>query len=206
MQNIEKYKQLTARQDWKGICELNGVPVDVFGTKKEIKVLPKYLEKDEIVLALTSGIVQKNGNSNSSDFGANTWLVVLTSERFLFLDCALLTDSVDTQTVRLERVLAVSASQGWVLGKVIVDIGSRSIVIDNCVKSTVSAVADMANKWLSFIAKSKSEASMKSVATSQLPPVESELDKLEKLGRLYQSGLLTEAEFNSAKLKVLESL
>lgn len=206
MENIEKYKQLTEKQDWKGICGLNGVPFDVFGTKKEIKVLPKFLGKGEIVFALTSGIVQKNGNSNSSDFGSNTWLVILTSERFLFLDCALLTDSVDTQTVRLERVQAVSASQGWVLGKVMVDIGSRTIVIDNCIKSTVSVVADLANKWLSFLEKSKGENVAKLAQVPPQPVAESGLDRLEKLGRLYQSGLLTEAEFNDAKSKVLAAL
>lgn len=206
MENIEKYGQLTAVQDWKGICELNGVPFDSFGTKKEIKVLPKYLEKDEIVLALTSGLVQKNENSNNSDFGTNTWLVILTSERFLFLDCALLTDSVDTQTIRLERVQAVSASQGWVLGKVMVDIGSRTIVIDNCIKSTVPVVADLANKCLRHLAKTKDEAAVKMTSVPPPPAAESGLDKLEKLGRLFQSGLLTEAEFNAAKSKVLASL
>lgn len=64
----------------------------------------------------------------------NTWLVVLTNERFFFLDAAMLTNSVDTQSIRLNRVQAVSASQGLVLGKVMIVLGSRLVTIYNCMK------------------------------------------------------------------------
>jgi hypothetical protein len=202
MDNFKKYSEFTNSQNWAGICELNGVPFDSFGTKKEIKILGNYLEPNEAVLALTSGIVKANENSNSSDFGTNTWLVVLTTERFLFLDCALLSSSVDTQTIRLDRVQAVSASQGWVLGKIMVDIGSRTIVIDNCVKATVPIIADLANKWLKELSQKKE------IPTSAAPVIleESGLDKLKKLGELFKNEIISEEEFSAAKKKILASL
>jgi len=176
--------------------------LDLFGTKKELKVLPDYLEPDEIVFALTSGIMVQTETSNSFDFGTNTWLVVLTNDRFLFLDAAMLTSSVDTQSIRHDRVQAVSASQGWVLGKIMVDLGSRVLTIDNCQKATVKVVADLANKWLKELSNKKSAAS----SQVQSSPEESPLDKLEKLAKLHAMGALSDEEFNAAKQKVLSSL
>lgn len=152
--NYEKYKKCTITKDWKGICDINKVSFDHFGTKKELKVLAEYLEKDEVVFAITSGIMKQTRTSNASDAGLNTWLVALTSERFLFLDHALLTKSVDTQSIRHDRVQAVSASQGLMLGKIQVDLGARVIVLDNCQKDTVKVIANLANKWIRLQEKS----------------------------------------------------
>jgi hypothetical protein len=194
MENYEKYAEYTKAQDWMALCKLNNVGLDAFGTKKELKVLPEYLEPDEVVFALTSGVMEQSETSNSLDFGTNTWLVVLTSDRFLFLDAAILTSSVDTQSIRHDRVQAVSASQGWVLGKVMIDLGSRLLTIDNCQKATVRVVADLANKWLKEIADKKNTP----ISQSQQPSGESGLDKLEKLAKLHSMGALSDEEFNTA--------
>ena len=148
MENYNRYKIATEKADWRAICELNGVHFDSFGTNKEFEALPKYLEPGEVVFALASGLMKQTGTSNFSDSGVNTWLVVLTSERFLFMDAALLTSSIDTQSVRLDKVQAISASQGFLLGKISIDLGSRLIVVDNCEKDAVKVMADLANKWL----------------------------------------------------------
>ena len=151
--NYEKYAEFTHSRDWQGICEINGLGLDSFGTKKELKVLADYLEDDEVVFALASGIMSQTKTSNAFDWGTNTWLVALTNERFLFLDHAMLTRSVDTQSIRHDSVQAVSASQGLVLGKIQVDLGARVVVIDNCKKAAVKVLADLANKWLRVLQK-----------------------------------------------------
>nr|WP_321399394.1 PH domain-containing protein [uncultured Desulfobacter sp.] len=151
--NYAKYEEFTRSKNWKGIFELNGLKIDSFGTKKELKVLPDYLEDDEVVFALASGIMSQTKTSNAFDWGANTWLVALTNERFLFLDHAMLTKSVDTQSVHHDAVQAVSASQGLMYGKIQVDLGARVIIIDNCQKAAVKVIADLANKWLREIKK-----------------------------------------------------
>lgn len=202
MNNIEKYSEYTKERNWEAICKLNNVGLDSFGTKKELNVLPNYLEEDEIVFGLTSGMMTQTEASNSFDFGTNTWLVALTSERFLFLDCAMMTSSVDTQSIRYDKVQAVSSSQGWVLGKIMVDLGSRMLVIDNCQKATVSVIADLANKWLKELQKQKS--TVVSIGTGILE--ESPLDKLEKLAKLLAMGALTDEEFKVVKAKILEAM
>ena len=202
MDNIEKFAQLTAARDWKGISELSGGTGDSFGTKKEYRVVHEHLEPNEVVLGFASGMMTQTGTSNSSDWGTNTWLVVLTTERFLFLDHALLTSSVDKQSIRLDRVQAVSSSQGWILGKIMVDLGARVVTIDNCQKKDVALIADLANKRLREI-EQRGETS---ASNSSSPKVDDGLATLEKLGSLRASGVLTEEEFQEKKKKILDRL
>lgn len=205
MENFDKYCDCTRNHDWKGICELNGIELDSFGTKKELGVLEDYLEPDEVVFALTSGYMKQTETSNTFDFGVNTWLVTLTNQRFLFLDHAMLTSSVDTQSIRHDRVQAVSSSQGFLLGKIMVDLGSRVITIDNCQKPTVSVIASLANKWLNET-QSQSPAAPPPVpppAPSDTPSSESPLDKLERAAKLHSIGALTDEEFGRLKEKIL---
>lgn len=200
MENFENYKAYTKAADWKAICKLNGVSFNTFGVRKEFKALPKYLEPDEVVFAFAAGIMSQTKMSNPSDSGMNTWLVALTSDRFLFMDAALLTGSVDTQSIRHEHVQAVSASQGWILGKIMIDLGSRMVIVDNCNKASVKAMADLANKWQKELSEKQKENAGKS------PSVESPLDKLQKLAKLHEMKALTDEEFNEAKKNILASL
>lgn len=148
MDNYNLYKIATEKADWKRICEINGVNFDAFGTRRELSVLKNYLEPDEVVFALASGLMKQTATSNAFDWGVNTWLAVLTSERFFFLDAAMLTTSVDTQSIRLKNVQAISASQGFVLGKIMIDLGSRIVIVDNCPKDAVKVMAELGNRWI----------------------------------------------------------
>lgn len=202
MENFDKYTECTKAQNWEGICELNEVNLDSFGTKKELKALPDYLEPDEAVFALTSGFVTQTKTSDWSDSGPNTWFVVLTSDRFLFLNSAMLSSSVDTESVRHERVQAVSASQGLLLGKIIVDLGSRVLTIDNCEKTSAKVIADLANKWLKELSDKKNTITPHVQPSPEVSP----LDNLEKLAKLHSMGALSDEEFSRAKEKILSSL
>ena len=201
MDNFKKYAEFTKTKDWEGICKLNDVELDSFGTKKELNVLSEYLENNEVVFALTSGMMSQTETSNSLDFGTNTWLVALTSDRFLFLDHAMLTSSVDTQSIRHDRVQAVSASQGFMFGKIMVDLGSRMLVIDNAAKSTVKVMASLANKWLKEVAEKKDKIQTTNIKPSDTPF----LDMLERLDKLFALGALSDTEFNNLKEKLLSS-
>ena len=81
MNNIEKCKKLTQERDWAGLFELNGLEIDSFGTKKELSVLGDYLQKDEVVFALVSGMISQSETSTDFGFGAKNWITALTSER-----------------------------------------------------------------------------------------------------------------------------
>ena len=197
MKNIEQYKALTNQNDWAGIFRLNQLEIDDFGTKKELKVLGEYLQNDEVVFAIVSGVMSQTETSNDFDFGANTWVAALTSERVLCLDHAMLSSSVDTQSIRLNRIQAVSASQGWMFGKVIIDIGARMIEIDNWVKSHVKTFAELANELIR-----ENEESNKTVSAPNI----SIADEILKLSDLHAKGILTDDEYSTAKSKLIEKL
>ena len=207
LDNYEKYKRLTVQKDWSAICEMQGLTMRScrFGTMKEMARLPEQLQPGEVVFSFTAGVMSNSGDSNSSDIGISTWLVVLTDRRFLFLDAALLSSSIDVHSIQHKNVQAVRVAQGFVLGKINIDTGGRTTLIDNCEKSTVKILGDLANEWLQVLEERNSAPP---VAESVIPsgPVESGLDKLKKLGELKALGLVSEDEFNAAKAKVLAAL
>jgi len=145
--------------------------------------------------------ISQTETSNTLDFGTNTWLVALTNDRFLFLDSAMLTSSVDTQSIRHDHVQAVSASQGFMFGKIMVDLGSRMLVIDNSHKSTVKVMASLANKWLKELGE-KNNNMGNSVIAASLTPL---LDMFERLDKLASLGAFSDKEFNEYKERLLSS-
>lgn len=197
----DKYRHLTGLRDWKGICAFNNVPFDSFGTRRELKVLHEFLEAGEVVFALATGTMPQTHTSNRSDSGINTWLVVLTDERFLFLDHAFFTRSIDTQIIRHENVQAVSSSQGWIFGKITIDLGSRTVVVDNIIKTAVTIIATLSNKWLS-VSQGKRKPKIPSTGKAVISPI----DELKKLADLHAVGALTDNEFTAAKAKILSSM
>lgn len=201
--DYDKYKTLTEGKDWAGICSLNGVDIQScrFGTMKEMNRLPEQLQAGEVVLCFTAGVMSNTGDSNITDFGISTWLVVLTDRRFLFLDAAMLSNSIDVHSILHKNVQAVRVAQGFVLGKINIDTGGRTTLIDNCEKKTVKVLGDLANDWLQILEERNSRPQQ-----HEAPSGESGLDKLKKLGELKVLGLVSEQEFNDAKAKVLASL
>ena len=92
----------------------------------------------------------------------------------------MLTKSVDTQSIRHESVQAVSASQGWMFGKIQVDLGARVIVIDNCDKEAVSTIASLANKWLR-IHKKEIKQQRSELSTTELLLIKTQIDNQERI-------------------------
>lgn len=149
--------------------------------------------------------MSNKGDSNVSDMGISTWLVVLTDRRFLFLDAAMLSSSIDVHSILHKNVQAVRVAQGFVLGKINIDTGGRSTLIDNCEKATVKILGDLSNEWLQVL-EERNSAPRAVESTAPSDAGESGLDKLKKLGELKALGLVSEDEFNTAKAKVLASL
>ncbi len=98
---------------------------DQFFTKKELHYLPEVLRDGEQVLAFTSGL--KDGN---------TWLIVLTDRRILFLDKGMIY-GLKQESIPLNRVNSISGNTGLLLGKIVITDGSRSHEITNVWKKTV---------------------------------------------------------------------
>jgi hypothetical protein len=202
MKNYEQYKTLTEKRDWPAICSLNEVTYrsSRFGTMKEINFLPNQLQAGEVVFGFTAGTMASNQDGNSSDLLPSTWMVVLTDRRFLFLDAALLTNSLDVHSILHKNVQGVLVSQGFIFGKLSIETGSRSTLIDNCDKKTVKIIGDLANDWLQALEERKA------LPQTLIAPSESGLDRLKKLAELKELGVLSQKEFDDAKAKILADL
>lgn len=200
MIDYNKCKLFTEKNDWISICNLNGLDFNScrFGTMKEMNLLSSQLQPDEVVFGFTAGVMSNKGDSNLTDWGVSTWVVVLTDRRFLFLDAALLSNSLDVHSILHKNIQGVMVAQGFVLGKISIETGSRSTIIDNCEKKTVKVLGDLANEWLQTLEERKS--------TPKTVTEESGLDKLKKLAELKNLGVISELEFNEAKIKILSSL
>lgn len=193
MEHYEKYAKLTKEHDWWGICELNGIDKKkATSAKKSLEILPEQLDENEVVFAITSGISKELKTGNRS-------LVVLSNERFLFLEASTFSNSGSTQSIRYDNVQAVTAVQGWFMDKLSIDLGARVITIDPCMQGTAKIVANIANKWLKELADKKATQIQTPSST------ETTLDKLEKLAKLHQMGALSDEEFNTEKQKLLAS-
>ena len=197
MENHDKYQKLTQKRDWEGIYKLNNLEFKVFGNKRALNALGDYLEPNETVYALVSGMSFESVTSAVTDIGPSKWLTVLTDERILFLDHALIRKSIDTQTIRINHVQAVAASQGFFFGKIAIDIGNRSIVNSLCVKTHVKTYAAIANK---LIREKEGEQ------IENKPKHTSIADEIAKIAQLNKKGILTKAEFSKAKQKLISKL
>lgn len=120
------FKQATRSQlecIWKAVAAETGD--DRFFTAKELDALPRELAPFEQVLSFSSGSL--NGN---------TWLIVLTDERVLFLDKGMLF-GMKKVSVDLNRIANIESERGLMFGKITIGANGQDYSIEYVWKSTV---------------------------------------------------------------------
>lgn len=108
---------------WKAIAQEMGD--DRFFTTKELDHLPRVLDAGEQVLAFSSGLHK-----------GNTWLIVLTDERILFLDKGLIY-GLKTSSIELERVNNFDYEKGILFGNISIGSNAEIYEITNVWKKTI---------------------------------------------------------------------
>lgn len=98
---------------------------DRFFTRKELRHLPEVLMDREQVLAFSSGRMD-----------GNTWLIVLTDRRILFLDKGMFF-GVKQATIPLQKVNAVSGKTGVMFGSIEISDGGSTRQIKQVRKQSV---------------------------------------------------------------------
>ena len=111
------------KAEYKRIAKLSGA--DSFGTKKELKHLPEMLMDEEQVLAFSSGAMD-----------GNTWLIVLTDRRVLFLDKGMIFGLKET-SIPLNRIHGGSGKTGLLMGSIEINDGYAARKIKNVAKTSV---------------------------------------------------------------------
>ena len=108
---------------WRAIADEMGD--DRFFTTKELDYLPRILDNQEQVLAFSSGLHK-----------GNTWLIVLTNERVIFLDKGMIY-GLRQSSIELERVNNFDSEKGLMFGKISIGSNAEVYEITNVWKKTV---------------------------------------------------------------------
>ena len=186
----------TIDQVWSQIKSLQHTYI--FNTRKEIRYLPKVLNDNEQILALTSGLMKNR-----------TWLAVCTNRRVLFLDRGMFFGLRQLQ-MNLDRIQAIDSSFGLFFGAIRVWDGAASMTISLVLKSSVApfvkTVQDATDRYKRLmvhdLAATATNAHATAATTGSLAPNHL-IDELERLTKLKADGHLSEQEYAAAKAKIL---
>ncbi|MES2983896.1 MAG: PH domain-containing protein [Pseudomonadota bacterium] len=175
--------------------QINSLPHKyIFYTRKEIRYLPKILNEDERVLALTSGFMDKR-----------TWLAVCTNRRIMFLDRGMFFGLRQVQ-MNLDRIQAIDSSFGLVMGSIRLWDGASSVSINMIIKSSIApfvrTVQDAMDKYKRLMVHDLAATATNAHQTMK-PAGAPLISELERLAKLKAEGALTEEEFIAAKAKLL---
>ena len=163
-----------------------------FGSKREIKELPKVLWEDELPEQIVTGY-----------YNDKSGLLVATDRRIIFLDKGLL-GQLKVEDFWYDNISSMESTRGIVFGSITVYSSGNKAVIDKVPKNEVDDfVTAQRNK---LATRNRRNASPVSPATPSSSPPQSPLDNLAKLNELYQQGVLTDEEYTKSKERILENL
>lgn len=160
------------------------------GVGREIKALASHIHDGEHLITMARG-----GLSGA------TGIIVVTDQRVLFLDKRLTGHNIEDFPLR--AITSISAGKSMMYAKLRIHIGSHSSEITHVFpKERAQEIADAVRH------AQKAATSSPSPLLSALPPAAaapgpSVLDQLEQLGRLRQSGVLSDEEFEEQKRRIL---
>lgn len=142
---------------WRAIAEEMGD--DRFFTTKELDYLPRILSSEEQVLAFSSGLHK-----------GNTWLIVLTNERVIFLDKGMIY-GLRQSSIEIERINNFESKKGLMFGTISIGSNAEIYEISNVWKKTV----DPFTKKLREAMKAKQNREMmRSPGTDNIEPRDDE--------------------------------
>mgnify|MGYP000059172111 FL=1 len=156
--------------------------MDFFGTKKEVKELPNVIQDDEIITYATSGML--NGN---------TWLIVSTNKRVIFLDKGMIFGLKQVE-IPLDKINSISYKKGLLLGEITIWDGAAPMGITAVTKQTLVPFVEAVNK---------SREELNHSRTKSASPQLSAADEILKFKSLLDQGILTQEEFDKKKKELL---
>ena len=166
----------------------------IFYTRKEIRYLPKILNPNERILALTSGYIN-----------TSTWLIVCTNHRVLFLHRGMIYGLHQVQ-MNLDRIQSIDSRSGLIFGTIRMWDGASSMHVNLILKQTVApfvrTVQEAMDRYKRELVSDIASAAMQAKNSSS-PASDALISELERLSKLKAEGHITEEEFVAAKAKLL---
>lgn len=153
--------------------------------KKEVKELPMILKDNENIMYGTSGL-----------YNNNTYLIVCTDLRLLFLDKGMIY-GLKFHEFPFEKINSVSYKKGFLFGEIIIHHGSSSISIGSISKNAVSRMAETIQEQISI-----RESSMKPSNSGKMSFFVA--DELIKYKELLDVEVISQEEFDKKKQQLLD--
>lgn len=158
----------------------------IFWTQKEIRALPKILDNDESIKAVTSGLMNNA-----------TWLAVCTNKRLIFVNRGMLFGLRQVQ-LPLDRIQSIDHEFTIVFGSISVWDGASAFTIRMVLKNSILPFVKATQEAMYALRSAQqSKASAPQTAHNDIA------SQLVKLAELKEKGYLTEAEFQQQKKKLL---
>lgn len=161
-----------------------------FLTRKEIKELPNILWDDEEVENLLIGT-----------YNAGNGVLVATNRRLVFVDKGFLY-GLKVEDFPYEKISSIQYETGLLLGKLTIFTSGNKAIIDNTQKKEVRAFGD----WVRARISAPRANQIKEPTTVSDSSNDQIIEKLERLGKLKESGVIDEEEFKQQKNRILNSL
>lgn len=160
-------------------------------TKKELAHLPEVIQAGETIHAIASG-----------QYDSNTWLVVATDRRVLFLDKGMFA-GLKQLTLPLDQIQAVAHAVGIMFGEVTISTAGATWSIKNMTpRETAARFSHVVEGLVQWVRQQQRQPVTHAQSVAASPPPDP-LAQLERLAQLRQTGMLTDAEFVAAKAKLL---
>lgn len=174
--NDPKFQKIQKQMHDKGVN-------DTFGTKKEILALVDILQEDENIEFATSGFHDNN-----------TVLLVCSDKRVLFVDKGMIFGTQSNE-IPLDMVNSVSYKQGLIMGKISITNGATTSEIDHVAKKDVLTMSNTIKEQSRLF---KQQVNQQQVTTSV-----SDADQIRQFKKLFDDGIITQAEFDQKKKQLL---
>ena len=157
---------------------------DVWGTRKEIKYLHTILLDEEVVNAVSSGIMNNR-----------TWLMASTNKRVLLINCHMIV-GLEQMDIPLNKINSINIQKRVFFSAIVIQHGSDTICIDNVLKGSEQYFVDSTNK---AIREYNSQGVFYGAASSQ----SSNADEIRKYKELLDMGAITQEEYDKKKAQLL---
>ena len=153
--------------------------------RREINELPNILAADEPVMNIVQGF-----------YSGGTGILVATDRRLVFIDKGMIY-GLKVEDFPYDKLSSIQYSTGLLLGDITVHTSGNIAKIDHVEKGQARAFAEAVRQRLSA-------PKQVTPAGPIVEPVDDFISKLERLGKLRDSGVLTPEEFAEQKQRVLE--
>lgn len=153
--------------------------------RKEIRALPEVLSENEKIVYLVEG---RNKLTN------HHIILVATEKRLIFVDKEFMY-GLKVEDFSYDKVSSIQYEKSLMLASIDIHVSDNILEIDNVGKYYAELFCE---KVRDFMAQPQENF--------QIKPEPTVLDRLEQLGRLKESGILSEEEFAEQKKKLLDQL